>query len=258
MRIKHLLIIVVLLILSLALTASASYTNYAPVPRTGQTECWDSDGNSITCTGSGQDGEHQMGVAWPDPRFTDNNDGTVTDNLTGLIWLKNANCPDATRDWPTAFSDVASLNAAGTMNGNDCGDTSNGGSHQTDWRMPNVREMHSLVDYTEFVPALPDDHPFTGVESHYYWTSTTLSHGTDLAWFVYLHNGWVSHTHKTSPGEPSHVWPVRGESAPCPSCATGGATEPFKPMMLFGPWLLLAAAAGSGIITAAALTRRAA
>jgi hypothetical protein len=34
------------------------------------------------------------GVAWPNPRFTDNSDGTVTDNLTGLIWLKNANCTD--------------------------------------------------------------------------------------------------------------------------------------------------------------------
>ena len=34
----------------------------------------------------------QKGVAWPNPRFTDNGNGTVTDNLTGLIWLKNANC----------------------------------------------------------------------------------------------------------------------------------------------------------------------
>ena len=34
----------------------------------------------------------KKGVAWPNPRFTDNGNGTVTDNLTGLIWLKNANC----------------------------------------------------------------------------------------------------------------------------------------------------------------------
>ena len=41
---------------------------------------------------TGSDGDLQKGVAWPNPRFTDNANGTVTDNLTGLIWLKNANC----------------------------------------------------------------------------------------------------------------------------------------------------------------------
>ena len=54
----------------------------APVPKSGQT----------SSNATGDDGDLQRGVAWPDPRFTDNGDGTVTDNLTGLIWLKNANC----------------------------------------------------------------------------------------------------------------------------------------------------------------------
>ena len=40
----------------------------------------------------GDDGDLQKGVMWPVPRFTDNGSGTVTDNLTGLIWLKDANC----------------------------------------------------------------------------------------------------------------------------------------------------------------------
>ena len=55
--------------------------NYAPVPKTGQT----------TSYGTGDDGALQKGVAWPTPRFTDNSNGTVTDNLTRLIWMKNAN-----------------------------------------------------------------------------------------------------------------------------------------------------------------------
>ena len=62
------------------------------VPKTGQTECWDEDGNVIDCEGTGQDGDLQKGRPWPNPRFTDNNDGTVTDTLTGLVWLKNASC----------------------------------------------------------------------------------------------------------------------------------------------------------------------
>ena len=52
----------------------------APVPKTGQTTSW----------ATGDDGYHQKGVAWPNPRFTDNGDGTVTDNLTSLMWLQNA------------------------------------------------------------------------------------------------------------------------------------------------------------------------
>ena len=53
----------------------------APVAATGQSVPY----------GPGDDGEYQMGVS-VDSRFTDNGDGTVTDNLTGLIWLKDAGC----------------------------------------------------------------------------------------------------------------------------------------------------------------------
>ena len=56
--------------------------NYAPVARTGQTES----------NRTHDDGDLERGVASPSPRFSDNGNGTVTDNLTGLIWLKNANC----------------------------------------------------------------------------------------------------------------------------------------------------------------------
>jgi hypothetical protein len=76
-------------------TGTASVcTSPAGVPKTGQTDCYYDDGTSGTCTcgttncPSGQDGDLEKGVAWPDPRFTDNGDGTVTDNLTGLVWLE--------------------------------------------------------------------------------------------------------------------------------------------------------------------------
>ncbi len=192
------------------------------VPKTGQTECYESFGSFDPCTCGdancppGQDGDLQKGVEWPEPRFTDNGDGTVMDNLTGLTWLQNANCVQGTRNWATAFSDVAQLNADGTMNGNDCGDTSNGGSHQTDWRLPNVRELHSLIHYGFFGPALPDTagtgqheegDPFTGVQSEDYWSSSTDVDFAFLAWFVYLASGRVDSTDK---GYGAHVWPVRG------------------------------------------------
>jgi hypothetical protein len=42
------------------------------IPQTGQTSCYDAAGSSIACSGTGQDGDKKAGVAWPDPRFTDN------------------------------------------------------------------------------------------------------------------------------------------------------------------------------------------
>jgi len=52
------------------------------LPRTGQ----------LIAYYPGDDGDIQAGVGWPTPRFTDNGDGTVMDNLTGLVWLQDVNC----------------------------------------------------------------------------------------------------------------------------------------------------------------------
>jgi hypothetical protein len=179
----------------------------ANIPKTGQT----------TAYVTGDDGDLEMGAAWPVPRFITGTTGVVTDTLTGLIWLENANCPKTTRDWNTALlTDISHLNAFGTMNGFDCGDTSNEGSHQTDWRLPNVREMQSLVHYGVFDPAVPDTagtgkwsqgDPFTSVQPYYYWSSTTRASHTSWAWTVDMVNGEVEINLKT---EIYNVWPVRG------------------------------------------------
>ena len=163
-------------------TGTGSIATYdAVVPKTGQTASY----------ATGDDGDLEKGVAWPDPRFSDNTDGTVTDNLTGLIWLKNANCW-GTQNWANALS-----NSNGLANGS-CGLTD--GSSAGDWRLPNVREMQSLVHYGVYSPAVPntagtgkwtEGDPFTGVQSSSYWSSTTRAYDTSDAWYVYLRYGGV-------------------------------------------------------------------
>ena len=178
------------------------------VGKTGQTTCFDSAGTGRPCAGTGEDGELQRGVG-ATPRFTDNVDGTVTDNVTGLIWLKEANCPNASRNWQTALADVVQLNTNGTMNGNNCGDTSNGGGHQTDWRLPNIKELESLVDFSQTNPALPSGQPFANVQPASYWASTTFVGTPANGWVVSLSNGTVNSQGKTSF---LRVWAVRGGS----------------------------------------------
>ena len=86
------------------------------LPKTGQTTCYDTAGTVVSCGGTGQDGEIQAGVPLPNLRFTDNSDGTVTDNLTGLIWTKDANLPGTTTTWQQALDYVAGMNAGTNSN----------------------------------------------------------------------------------------------------------------------------------------------
>jgi len=162
-------------------------TQPAQVWKTGQTESY----------AAGDDGELEEGVAWPDPRFTDNGDGTVTDNLTGLMWTKDANGAGGTTDWYGALDYVWGMNAGTNPN-----------YGYTDWRLPNRKEMYSLTDVSQYAPALPAGYPFTGVESDYYWSSTTYAYGCSNAWKVLMGYGLV-HAYPKSDPSFSYVWPVR-------------------------------------------------
>ncbi len=181
------------------ITGTASISAYpAPVEKTGQT----------TSYATGDDGDLEPGVAWSSPRFTDNGNGTVTDNLTGLIWLKDADAGDGTETWANALSICNSL-ANGQQGLSD-------GSSAGDWRLPTVKELQSLIDYGLYNPALCDTagtgqwsagDPFNNVQSSYYWSGTTYASGTAAAWVVYLPSGTVIYATKTYT---RNVWPVRG------------------------------------------------
>ena len=200
--------IVALVVVSLFLLANNGCPlSPAPVSKTGQTSCFDEDGIKMDCTGTGQDGEFQRGVKWPNPRFTDNSDGTITDNLAGLIWLKDANCFEM-GTWADALS-----NCNGLADGS-CGLTD--GSRVGDWRLPNVKELQSLINFEYTLPAFPntagtgqwsEDDPFYDVQSIFYWSSTACTFSTDSAWIVDMGFGSTNYSGKLFY---YWVWPVRG------------------------------------------------
>jgi len=195
----------------------------SPVAKTGRT------GSVIT----GDDGDLERGLPWPMPRFTDNGNGTVTDNLTGLIWMKHANC-FGVRNWNGALDDCDWL-SSGYCELTD-------GSSSGDWRLPNRFELESLLDLdylcifyppttttssgstTSTIPchvAIPntagdgplfDGDPFTNCRAYWYWSSTTTPHVdynpyTNYAWAV---DFAVGHVNYNSTSSSNYVWCVRG------------------------------------------------
>jgi len=163
--------------LSVCESNQASSPEGAPVVKTGQT----------TSYAAGDDGDLQAGIALTVPRFIDNGDGTVTDNLTGLIWMKDAGSIGASY-WGNAVQSCSTL-ANGSHGLSD-------GSYAGDWRLPNVRELFSLIDFGHYNYALPDGHLFINV-MYNYWSSTTYAGNPSYALYLNPINGLISFANRT-------------------------------------------------------------
>ena len=166
--------------------------------RTGQT----------TSYANGDDASQSKGVAWPAIRFTDNQDGTVTDHLTGLIWLKDAGCFSPTT-WSNAITDAAQLadGACGLSDGSTAGK----------WRLPNPNELESLIDVSASDPALSIGNPMDHVSNGIYWTSTSYfggEQGSPKAWTIRLSDGRYMNDSSANVKATSNnaVWAVKGSS----------------------------------------------
>jgi hypothetical protein len=162
------------------------------LPRTGQAKSYY----------PGDDGESRLGAEWPDPRYVDHGDGTVTDSLTGLMWLKDADPLRGSTTWLGAFEFVASLNEGEGTRG------------YKDWRLPNAREFQSLCDASAPFDQLSPGNPFLNVKypgkARYYWLSTTPARFPGRGGVGELFGG-IGHIPKEEPSsEGCTVWPVRG------------------------------------------------
>lgn len=154
------------------------------LPKTGQT----------TSYAARDDGALERGVAWPGLRFSDHGNGTVTDNMTGLMWSKNANPPGTYTTWQGALDYIKTINSQSYLG-------------YSDWRLPNVDELESLVDLERVNLSLPVGHLFTNVQSSWYWSSSTNAYRTYTAWYVYISSGFVGAGNKVN--NLYYVWPVR-------------------------------------------------
>jgi len=101
----------------------------------------------------------------------------VLDRRTGLTWGHPADAARQPVTWQEALDGVKAMNKKAA------------GGH-TDWRLPNIRELESLVDINSHAPAMPPNHPFTGIADGY-WSSTTSVYEPSYAWVLYTLDGAV-------------------------------------------------------------------
>jgi hypothetical protein len=148
----------------------------------------------------GDDYDLGAGVELPDPRFTANANATITDNLTGLMWVADGSvtiygsCAGGTKTWQGALDYVTCLNTNNYLGHND-------------WRLPNGKELRSLAHYGQTNMATwLNAAGFINVAAGPYWTSTTYAPSTGYAWAVDMVYGeMLAQTKMTG----SHLIPVR-------------------------------------------------
>jgi len=133
-------------------------------------------------------------------RFSLIGEDLVRDAATGLFWPRSANPLGFPFTWAEALAAVGDLNHEAFLG-------------HTDWRMPNRRELRSLIDHGEKQPALPAGHPFREVFPGWVWTATTKAGQERYAWNVHFEGGRMFYSRKD---DFRLLWPVRGASGVLP------------------------------------------
>ena len=130
-----------------------------PIVSTNQKLCY-GDSGLIDCPSEGQDfyGQDATYSTGSDPSYTDNGDGTITDNVTGLIWAQDQS--SQTMSWSQASSYCESLTTGG----------------YDDWRMPTLKELWSIRDFSTGWPWIDTDYfnltgDGTEMNQHHSWSS---------------------------------------------------------------------------------------
>jgi Protein of unknown function (DUF1566)/Viral BACON domain len=122
--------------------------------------------------------------------YTDNGDGTVTNTSTGLMWQQAGF--STTMGWAQSLAYCERLTLCS----------------YTDWRLPNIRELRSLLDYSGGYHPPIDTAFFPDTRSSYYWSSTTCAGSTSSAWTVYFGDAAYSNNYTKYSG--LYVRAVRG------------------------------------------------
>ena len=154
-----------------------------------------------------------VGTLSPLGRWCDQNNGTVKDMTTGLVWLRDAGWGEA-KAWREEGDYLQNNDAhtrAGTLYDGMAGEPSglSDGSVEGDWRLPTKSELVGIMTGDEYIRS-SQMYFFTNVQSYYYyWSGTSYALNPYLAWSVSMSGGGVQYSHKYFI---YYVWPVRSDN----------------------------------------------
>lgn len=132
------------------------------------------------------------GIFVPEPitnHFTDNGNGTITDNVTNLVWQKIHSTDSLTWEQSLTYADTATI----------------GG--YTDWRLPNIKELQSINDENLINPSVNNTF-FSNVGVNKFWSSTSLPNQTTKAWYLSTQFGITTYDTKTIK---HYIYCIRGD-----------------------------------------------
>ena len=133
----------------------------------------------------------------PNSQLQDNGDGTITDRKTGLIWkqcLEGQSGSDCASSGVEIFSWQQALQRAQTVN------SSGGFAGFSDWRLPTIKELSSLVEHQCVDPAINLTR-FPNASNHWVWSSSAVAGKADYAWSVYFYLGDSNWGNKNGSGQ---------------------------------------------------------
>lgn len=178
----------------------------------------------------GDDGDLREGIALPMPRLIANADATLTDKLTGLVWAPEAgastfgSCTGGPRTWQEALDYISCLNTNNYLGHND-------------WRLPNRKELRSLIHYGQSnIADWLNVQGFINANPGEYWSSTTYALSQDTAWSVDMVSGEMGVSNKSTY---LNLLPVRAgtvipNQSPNPAPIGGGVYQFNTPVILGG------------------------
>jgi len=162
---------------ALLLCGSVALSEAISLPDTGQTKCYQSVNPyaEIPCDGTGQDGAYTINPM----SYTDNGNGTITDNVTGIMWQKEDD--NTNYNW---YQASGTYHATYNPSSQDvCGSLVLGG--YSDWRLPAKKELVSIVDYSiPFPGPTINTTYFPNTNSGSYWSSNSVVFDPGGGWYV--------------------------------------------------------------------------
>nr|WP_244247509.1 DUF1566 domain-containing protein [Leptospira yasudae] len=194
--------------------------NPSVISDTGQNLCYTNAGTTTPCTGTGQDGEFSnipniRSFTGPTQHSVYTTNYTTLDNLRGLVWKS---CPEGQLGATCAGAatsidlNTALLAPPGTCNGLNVQNAGNGYAGRTNWRIPTVRELLSIINYANS-PVFMETTEFPNADqSNLYLSITDYGPNTMMAWVVdFLHPGFS-------------IQPYMKNAAGLLRCVSGNAT----------------------------------